>query len=98
MAVADIVWKAPVLIKGLQPRQWPTASDGKNQLVILNRIWSAAQRLEREIRELTVRSHVVLADGPGLKPQRLRGTLATAQLLSLTEENERRIRVAFQEI
>lgn len=66
---------------------WPDICAGKNHLVVLNRIWSAAPNFQRDIKALANDNNVVVADAnvPDLLQLR-RSKLWRAHLISVTED------------
>jgi hypothetical protein len=75
-------------------RHWSIQFTAGVQIVILNGVWSATQRLEQQIAELGARCHLIVADEQIIKIEdQWRRTKAPIHVLTLSEEKESRIRV-----
>jgi hypothetical protein len=78
---------------------WPTISEMKPRLTILNGVWFASRNLQAEIIHLALRRHLIVRDDFRFKPEELaRRAAAPIHILTVIEEKENRIRVVFQRI
>jgi len=78
---------------------WPGIAEMKSRLTILNGIWAGVQNLEAEISLLAPRRNVIFADEFRFKLEDLsRLGVAPIHILTIAEDMQSRVRVAFQQI